>query len=67
MDHSFLEDGCNAYGYYPWGPSFKRRRLASSRSLKFDGPGINFASAATRAIEGFAGTFALPNNNVSSK
>jgi hypothetical protein len=67
MDYSFLDDGCPLFGYYPWiGSSLgRRRKLVSSRSLKLEGPGVSFANVATRAIEGFAGTFALPNNNVS--
>jgi hypothetical protein len=68
FEYSFVDGGCSLYDYYPWvGQSFRRRRrLTSSRLLKLEGPGVNLASAETRAIEGYAGTFALPSNNVRS-
>jgi hypothetical protein len=60
-DYSFMQEGCDGFGYYPWMPELMRR-LTSSRSLQQ--AVFTNASDATRAIEGYAGTMAFPNNKV---
>jgi hypothetical protein len=52
----------------PYTPPTRKRRLASVRALQQERPGSSnpFAEGGTRAFEGYAGTLALPNNNVST-
>jgi hypothetical protein len=72
FDYSFWKDyfGCGSVA--PWSREVPlRRRRSAAASAPMDGnrastPTFPKASAASRAIEGYAGTFALPGNTVSA-